>query len=292
MAVLSVQNLRKTYHSGFIPKPTEVLKGISFTVSEGKITGFLGGNGAGKTTTMKCFLGLVRPDSGDIHYFDNQLLSENVKSRIGFLPERPYFYEYLTGTEFLRFYGELSTKLKRVDLNTRIEKLLKRVDLFHAKDRKLRDYSKGMVQKIGIAQALIHDPEFVILDEPMSGLDPDGRFYLSELIRETAREGRAVFFSSHLLPDAEKLCEELVIVKAGQVVYQGATETFLAKMGEAAVVTFTERGHKNSKRLETKEALQTFLKELLNQGGEVIDVRRDRNLEEAFIRIGLRGETV
>jgi ABC-2 type transport system ATP-binding protein len=289
MAVLSVKNLKKSYKSGFIPTKTEVLKGINFSVSEGKITGFLGGNGAGKTTTMKCFLGLNHADSGEVRFFDNQYLSEEVKKRIGFLPERPYFYEYLTGTEFLQFYGRLSTKYKRKDLNERIERLLKRVDLSHAKDRRLRDYSKGMVQKIGIAQALIHDPEFLILDEPMSGLDPDGRYYLSEIIRETAKEGRAVFFSSHLLPDAEKLCEDLVILKAGEVVFQGSTDSFLRKMGESTLVTYSSSSGRESKIIEKELDLQAFIKKIVNEGSSIYEIKKERNLEDAFVKFGLRG---
>ena len=290
MAILEVSNLKKHYHTGFIPKKTQVLHGISFKVNSGKITGFLGGNGAGKTTTMKCLLGLAHPTSGEINFFDEGPLNRERKDRIGFLPERPYFYEYLTGYEFLKFYGQLSTKMKRAELHDRIISLLKRVDLIHAKDRRLRQYSKGMVQKIGIAQALIHDPEFLILDEPMSGLDPDGRYYLSELIKEAANEGRAVFFSSHLLPDAERLCEELVILRAGRVIFEGTTEGFLSKMGDASTVYYVESGANKTHHVENNDDLQKFVSHLVNQGGHIVEVRRDRSLEEAFIKFGLRGD--
>jgi len=231
MSILKVENLKKSFKKGFIPKSQQVLKGISFKLEPGTITGFLGANGAGKTTTMKCILGLAFPDEGDIRFFGDQELGPEVKKRIGFLPERPYFYEYLTGSEFLRFYGQLSGDFTRNDLNARIEHLLKRVDLWHAKDKKLRAYSKGMLQKVGVAQALIHKPDFVILDEPKSGLDPDGRYYLSEIIKETAKEGACVFFSSHLLHDAEQLCQNLVIMKDGLVIYEGRTDALLKKMG-------------------------------------------------------------
>lgn len=290
MSVLKVRDLVKSYQKGFIPKKVEVLHGVNFELASSSITGFLGGNGAGKTTSIKCILGLAFADSGEIEYFGENELSQEVKKRIGFLPERPYFYEYLTGEEFLRFYGELSLRLTKKDLLERIDKLLKRVDLLHARDRKLRNYSKGMLQKLGVAQALIHDPELVILDEPMSGLDPDGRFYLSEIIRETAREGRTVFFSSHLLNDAEKLCQNLVIMKAGRVNYQGSTELFLAKMGEAAIVTYLNAGKKETKRAESQAELQAELSRLIAQGAPILDIKQDRNLEEAFIKMGLRGE--
>ncbi|MEZ4872211.1 MAG: ABC transporter ATP-binding protein [Bdellovibrionales bacterium] len=149
MKVLEVHNLHKSYSKGFIPKKVEVLRGVNFKIEKGTITGFLGGNGAGKTTTMKCFLGLAIPDAGEIKFFDGLELSPEVKSRIGFLPERPYFYDYLTGEEFLRFYGEISGRFKTSkDLKSRIDYLLNKVDLGHARDRMLKGYSKGMLQKL------------------------------------------------------------------------------------------------------------------------------------------------
>ncbi len=290
MSILEVKELIKSYKKGFIPKSVRVLHGVNFSLKAGAITGFLGGNGAGKTTTIKCILGLAFADSGEVRYFGQPFLTREIKKRIGFLPERPYFYEHLTGEEFLQFYGQLSFRFTKAELNQRIDRLMKRVDLSHAKDRKLRNYSKGMLQKIGVAQALIHDPELVILDEPMSGLDPDGRFYLSEIIRETAREGRTVFFSSHLLNDAEKLCENLVIMKTGRVTYEGKTETFLEKMGEASIVTYLHTGLKQTRRCETQNDLQKNLSDLLNNGAQILDIKQDRNLEDAFIRMGLRGD--
>ncbi|HMN69015.1 MAG TPA: ABC transporter ATP-binding protein, partial [Bdellovibrionales bacterium] len=171
MKILDVENLRKSYSRGFIPRRTEVLKGLSFSVPAGLVTGFLGANGAGKTTTMRCVLGLDYADSGKIEFFGGPL-DAAARKRLGFLPERPYFYEHLSGVEFLTFYAQLTANWTRADLRARILNLLRRVDLEFAKDRPLRTYSKGMLQKIGLAQALIHEPELVILDEPMSGLDP------------------------------------------------------------------------------------------------------------------------
>ncbi|MBK9040233.1 MAG: ABC transporter ATP-binding protein [Bdellovibrionales bacterium] len=289
MSVVTVRNLKKSFKKGFIPRRHEVLKGMSFDVAEGTITGFLGANGAGKTTTMKCLLGLVFPDSGQIEYFGSQPISQNIKRRIGFLPEHPYFYNYLTGFEFLRFYGELSANLKARDLKIRIESLLKRVDLVYAQNRKLREYSKGMLQKIGVAQALIHDPDFIILDEPMSGLDPDGRYYLAEIIKETAKMGKSVFFSSHHLLDAERLCEDLVILKSGQVVYQGKTEALLGSMESAATITYFDHGHKKVLSASSPNEIQLNLANLLKGGAQIFEVRQERiSLEEAFVRMAMR----
>lgn len=289
MSVLKVKALKKSYKTGFIPRPQEVLKGIDFSIEPGKITGFLGANGAGKTTTMKCILGLCKPDSGDIKYFNNQYLDSSVKSRIGFLPERPYFYEYLTGEEFLIFYGQLSTNLKKKDLKLRINSLLKKVDLLHAKDKALRGYSKGMLQKIGFAQALIHDPDFVILDEPMSGLDPDGRYYLSELIKEVAHhEGKAVFFSSHLLPDAEKLCQNLVIIKNGKVVYEGETLKLIERVNRGYEVVYSKENSLEKALVDDEKQLQGKIDLIRKDNLNILEIKKlNMSLEEAFVNIAL-----
>ena len=290
MAILEVKDLHKSYKKGFIPKTQKVLKGLNFKIEAGTITGFLGGNGAGKTTTMKCMLGLAFLDSGEITYFGGQPLSGKVKSRIGFLPEHPYFYDYLTGIEFLEFYGQLTLSWSRKKLRSRIDQLLAKVDLVHAGDKKLRDYSKGMLQKVGMAQALIHEPEFIILDEPMAGLDPDGRGYISDIINETASSGTAIFFSSHLLHDAERLCQDLIIIRDGLVRFSGKTEKLLDRMGQASIVTFLEKDLKHSCRVKDLAELQNKLDELRKMNATVLDIRQDRNLEQAFTLVGLRGE--
>jgi ABC-2 type transport system ATP-binding protein len=291
MSILKVQGLRKSFRRGFIPKTTEVLKGLNFELIEGRITGFLGGNGAGKTTTMKCLLGLALPDEGRVEYFGGRPLDSQTKARIGFLPEHPYFYDYLTGEEFLRFYGQVSG-VGTKSLKERMNSLLKKVDLVHAKDRPLRNYSKGMLQKIGIAQALIHNPDLVILDEPMSGLDPDGRFYLAEIIKETAKEGKSVFFSSHLLNDAERLCEDLVVLKNGQVIYQGRMDKMLENVSAKTEVVFDQSGRRQTQTLESLPATQNFIDKIRREGGNILSVHTQRmTLEEAFIKIALRGES-
>jgi len=291
MNLLRVENLKKSYKRGFIPRRNEVLKGVSFSVPAGSITGFLGGNGAGKTTTMRCLLGLDYPDSGVAEFFGKPLNSES-KRRLGFLPERPYFYEHLTGVEFLKFYAHLTSSWKRNVLQDRILALLKRVDLLHAKDRPLRAYSKGMLQKIGLAQALIHEPELIILDEPMSGLDPDGRLALSEIILETAQKGPAIFFSSHLLHDMERLCERLVVLKDGVCIYEGGTEALLDKSGVELEIWYLDKGAKQILRAQNQEHLQAELKRLLSGGSTILEVRRVRaSLEEIFVRMALRGRS-
>jgi ABC-2 type transport system ATP-binding protein len=290
MPIMEVTGLKKTFARGFIPRRQQVLKGVSFKLEPGTITGFLGANGAGKTTTMKCVLGLAQPDEGLIRFFGDQPLGLAVQNRIGFLPERPYFYEYLTGEEFLRFYGQLSLRISRADMKARIDELLKLVGLSEAKHRRLRAYSKGMLQRIGFAQAIIHRPDLVILDEPVSGLDPDGRQALAELILKISREGAAVFFSSHLMHDTEKLCENLVILREGTVMYEGPTLKFLKDMGVSMEVQALVNGHLQSWAGLNLETAQVKLKELVQNGATILHVTEHRkSLEEAFVQTALRG---
>lgn len=287
--LLEVRGLTKGFKKGFIPRRTEVLRGMSFSVPAGTVTGFLGANGAGKTTTMRCVLGLDFADSGTVEFFGAPL-SVETKKRIGFLPERPYFYEHLTGVEFLEFYANLTSTWKKAALRSRITELLKRVDLDFAKDRLLRNYSKGMLQKIGLAQALIHEPELVILDEPMSGLDPDGRAALADIIVETAKKGPAVFFSSHLLHDTERLCERLVVLKGGKCIYEGSTDALLDKSALEFEVTYLAAGEKRTQKMATQEEVQARLKNLVQEGATIVEVRRIRStLEEVFVSMALRG---
>ena len=286
--LLKISGLRKTYRKGFAAKPVEALKGVSFEIPPGTITGFLGANGAGKTTTIKCLLGLAIPDDGEIRFFGRPGLSLEDKARIGFLPERPYFYEYLSGREFLKFYGELGSRLSASDLRDRIDRLLKRVGLEKAGDRPLRSYSKGMLQRIGIAQALVHEPEFIILDEPMTGLDPDGRYEVREIIRETARAGTAVFFSSHLLPDAEQLCERLVILRQGELAFHGPIRDLLGNMESGFQLVSAKNGKSETELCSSSAELQALIDKRRAESRAILEVRPNRlTLEDAFARIGL-----
>ena len=288
MNLLSVEGLTKSYARGFIPRREPVLKGLSFKVPAGQITGFLGANGAGKTTTMRCVLGLDFPDAGKIEMFGRPA-SVEARRRVGFLPERPFFYEHLTGVEFLEFYANLSARWTRGALNERITYLLRRVDLEFAKDRPLRTYSKGMLQKIGVAQSLVHSPELIILDEPMSGLDPDGRLALAEIILETAAKGTAVFFTSHLLHDTERLCERLIVIKDGVGIYEGTTAALLDRSATHFEITFENAGGRQTTTAPDAGALQGELSQLLSAGAKILEVRRDRpGLEEVFVAMALR----
>lgn len=287
--VVEVKGLKKSYRSPMTRKKVEALKGVSFSIQAGTITGFLGANGAGKTTSIKCLLELAFADAGEVSFFGKPGLSNEAKSKIGFLPERPYFYDYLTGREFLRFYGQLSGRIDRSDLAARTQALLDRVGLGHAGDRPLRGYSKGMLQRIGIAQALIHKPEFIILDEPMTGLDPDGRHEVREIIRDVAKQGTAVFFSSHHLSDAESLCERLVILKKGELVFEGRTDTLMNQVDSSWQIAYQKRGSGSMierATVSTLEDLQKQIDQLRAAGNEIREVGiKKMSLEEIFIKM-------
>ncbi len=195
----------------------DILKQVSISVAEGEIFGFLGPNGAGKTTTMKCILGLLSPDSGSVRVFGEEGLSIAARAQIGFMPENTYLYKYLTGREFLRFNGKFFN-IPKAELEARIDELITKVGLDHGRDKLLGKYSKGMLQRIGLAQAIINQPRIVFLDEPMSGLDPIGRKMVKDLILELRANGTTVFFNTHILSDVESICDEFAIIHFGSIV--------------------------------------------------------------------------
>ncbi len=218
----------------------EVLKDVSFSVRKGEVFGFLGPNGAGKTTTMKCVLALIEKDSGSIRVLGNEGLPLETKARIGFMPENTYLYKYLTGREFLRFSGNFFHLPKNV-LESRIEGLLIKVGLEKAADSLLSKYSKGMLQRVGLAQAIVNEPEIVFLDEPMSGLDPLGRKMVKDLILELKERGATVVFNTHILSDVESICDHFAIIHKGVIIADERTselkepleDYFIRKVAEA-----------------------------------------------------------
>jgi len=232
--VLKVENLHKSFKVGFIPKKKKILKGISLTVESGEIFGYLGPNGAGKTTTLKCILGLIFPEKGKIEIFNQPYLSLKAKEKVGYLPENPYFYDYLTASEFLQFYSQLSL-LKRREKEEKIPKLLRLVGLEESAHLQLRKFSRGMLQRIGLAQALIHDPSLVFLDEPLGGLDPLGRKEIRDIIVRLREEGKTVFLCSHILQDIEMICDRVAIIVNGQIVNQGRLQDLISEK-----ILFTE----------------------------------------------------
>ena len=215
-SVIRTRDLGKTYRTGFWMRPVVGLEGLDLEVTRGEIFGFIGPNGAGKTTAIKILMGLQSATRGEAWIFDEPVERPSSRRRVGFLPERPYFYEHLTAREVLDFYGQLFD-MPTGHRRARGEALLERVDLTRFADVPLRKYSKGMLQRVGLCQALLHDPDLVVLDEPMSGLDPVGRALVRDLILEERDAGRTVFFSSHILSDVQALCDRVAIVVRGRM---------------------------------------------------------------------------
>lgn len=305
-SVLTAVGLAKTFHLGFFRKKVQAVKDVSFHVKKGEIFGFLGPNGAGKTTTMKILTGLVFQDRGTASVLGRPVGDLHAKQRMGYLPETPYFYEYLTQEEFLDLSGQLAGVAGTV-LRKRREELIERVGLGHARGRPLRKFSKGMLQRVGIAQALMGDPDLVILDEPMTGLDPLGRKEVRDLMVALKREGKTVFFSTHILPDVEMICDRVALVVAGRTVSEGPLASLLSAqvistevhLRPSAAGTLPELPNGVDKlvsggdvRLDLPASVDvdTFLLSAVNAGAHVISVQpRRESLEEYFVQQANKG---
>ena len=219
--MLRLEGVRKTVHTGFKRTRVEILRGVDLAVGHNEVVGLLGPNGAGKTTTVKVALGLMRPTSGTVE------LGVPGLGSVGYLPENPYFYDYLSGREFLGFCDRLLS-MEGQSRPDRVARLLDEVGLTDAAGTHLRKYSKGMLQRIGIAQALINDPELVLLDEPMTGLDPVGRLEVKRIIQKLHDDGKTIMFNSHVLSDVEELCSHIAIMRQGVVIWTGTVPEALA----------------------------------------------------------------
>ena len=227
-AAVTIKNVDQSFRVGFWLRPVEVLHQVSLTIPERSIFGFLGANGAGKTTLIHLMTGLRKPTRGSVQVFGKYATSIEAKSRMGYLPERPYFHEHLTGEGLLKYFGALAG-LKPKEILTRIPKVLTQVGMANARRLELKRYSKGMLQRIGIAQALIHDPELLVLDEPMSGLDPLGRKEMRELILRLSQEGRTIILSSHVIPDVEAICDQVAFLDRGRLLECGPLAQLLSR---------------------------------------------------------------
>ncbi len=214
---LRVVDLTKSFRSGFARRRLRGIEGVSFTVPRGEVYALLGHNGAGKTTTIGCLLDLVRPDRGEVMLLGRDHRDRASRARVGYLPERPYFFDYLTGRELLEFYADLLDVPRRERLD-RIDGVLRQMDMLADAGRRLNKYSKGMLQRLGLAQALLGDPELLILDEPMSGLDPLGRREVRSLLQDLKRQGKTIVLSSHIVPDVEQLADAVGILRDGVLV--------------------------------------------------------------------------
>ncbi|MCC7391020.1 ABC transporter ATP-binding protein [Candidatus Sumerlaeota bacterium] len=312
--VIEIKGLSKTYVQDFIGvehgrlkirfknRKRIALKPLDLTVEEGEIFGLLGPNGAGKTTTIKMLMGLHFPTSGEARIMGKPLGDNSVKEKIGFMPENAHFYDYLTGHEFLDYYGQLYGMPKELR-RKRIPELLEKVGLSHAGELPLRGYSKGMQQRVGLAQSLLNDPKIVFLDEPQSGLDPFGRKEVRDLILSLRDAGKTVFFSSHILQDAELICDRVAILHKGQRIALGPlSEMLSAKVKEYEVafsdaegnlvehaqqraIRFVQRPNEYLAQFEREEDARALVQEILSGRAKLNSfIARKETLEEYFIR--------
>ena len=237
MAAIEIQGLEKSYKTGFFKnKLKQGLKPLTLSVEEGEVFGCLGPNGAGKTTTLKLLLGLVFPSGGTARILGCELTDIEVKRDIGFLPEQPYFYDHLTPLELLDYYARLSG-VDSHERRKKVDKALARVGMTDSGKTQLRKFSKGMLQRVGLAQAIVHDPKLVLLDEPMSGLDPIGRREVRDLVQELNEEGKTIFFSTHILSDAETLCDSVAVLDKGELKGVGVVADLLREVsGDVEVI--------------------------------------------------------
>ena len=241
--IIEIANLSKDYEKGFLKKiKIRALDDLSLKIERGQIFGFLGGNGAGKTTTIKILMNLIFPTSGTAKILGSDISDFRMHSRIGYCPENPYFYDYLKATELMNYFGKLFG-LDSEKAQKRGEELLIKVGLDKKHwNKQLRKFSKGMLQRVGLAQALINDPEIVFLDEPMSGLDPIGRREIRELIAGLPARGTTVFLTTHILSDIEALCENVAILQSGNLIAEGNLNDLLSKSGETQTFEIMVKG--------------------------------------------------
>jgi ABC-2 type transport system ATP-binding protein len=303
--VLTVDRLAKTFTKPFTGKKVEAVRGITFDVQRGEIFGFLGPNGAGKTTTIKMLTGLIAPTRGSASILGVAAPSPDAMGQVGFLPENPYVYAYLTPREFVTLCARLSG-VSGAGLGQRVVKVLERLGVAYAMDRAVRTMSKGMLQRVGLAATLVHEPQLLILDEPMSGLDPVGRKEVRDIIVEEKKAGRTVFFSSHILSDVESLCDRLCILKRGEIVVSGSMEDLLGASGRRFEVTLRGAnpgligdlstmklspralGQATAFEVEGDEQLRAVLEKALAAGAGVEGVTPKREtLEDVFVRRAL-----
>ena len=302
MNIIEIEQLTKTFRIGFFLKKIPVLQGVTFSVRQGEVFGLIGPNGAGKTTIIKILMGLLRKGQGKVNIFGHNAGSVKSRASVGYLPESPYFYEYLTARELLIFIGRLYG-MKGSACRKRASELLERVGLDKVSSRPLRKFSKGMLQRTGLAQALMHDSELLILDEPQSGLDPIWRKEVRDIILQERDKGKTIFFSSHILADVETVCDRVGILFQGKIHDIGPLSQILStkvlstrittlessstitSVKEATILEDRTSGGKRIISIDGDKGLNAFLKMLLGSGFEIVGVERHtENLEDVFFK--------
>lgn len=285
--MIELVGITKKFKNNFWEKEFFALENVSFTINEGDLVGFLGANGAGKTTLIKCLMDFSRLSLGEIK-FDKNLGSSplEIKSKIGYLPERAYLYQHLTGREFLTYTGRLNS-ISSFELNSRINEWAQKIQIDHALDRHIRTYSKGMQQRLGFISCLIHRPTFLVLDEPLSGLDPLGRKEFKLVLKELNREGVTIFFSSHIVADVEQICNSVVFIEKGKLIYNGNINELLEKNSlEAYSVSYYDDGGELQTVHCPASQKDALIRHVLQNGGNLVELEKEKlSLEEIIYKI-------
>lgn len=284
--MLEFSEMTKVFKTDLFKKPFCALNNVSFNVGKGRITGFLGANGAGKTTSMKIILDFIRPTSGSV-IFGKELGStkKEIFQNIGYLPERPFFYAHLTGRDFCKYMGKI-TNISHNELNQRIEYWGRKFQIIYALDREIRGYSKGMLQRLGFLVTLLHDPKLILLDEPLSGLDPVGRKELKEVMAEIYKEGKSIFFSSHIVSDVEEVSDDVIFLEKGELIYCGSVDKILSENYQTTSRIITlDQGQKKTESIE-HDKKNEFIHLCLEKKIEIISIEPNRlTLEEVFYKV-------
>ncbi|MBT0664550.1 ABC transporter ATP-binding protein [Geobacter pelophilus] len=284
MNALEITDLSKEF-KGKRNQRVLALDRLSMTLNRGEVFGFLGPNGAGKSTTIKCLMGLIRPTGGDASILGSKIGTVESRRNVGYLPENPSFYDYLTAEEYLMFVGKMF-ELDNHLLLQRVEDTLKLLELWDARKRPMRGYSKGMIQRVGLAQVMVHDPELYILDEPMSGLDPIGRALVKEIILELRGRGKTVFFSTHITDDVEKVCDRVGIILRGELKSVERLDTILKEGVVGYHIHIKKGGAGNEIMLSSRDGLPKVMAEVASCGDEITLIEPIRkNLEDFFLDI-------
>ena len=303
MPVVRIEGLSKVYKRGFWGTKVPALEDLNLEIEQGEIFGFLGPNGAGKTTTLKILLGIIYSTKGRAWIRGQEIGSGPLKHKVGYMPENPYFYRFLTGEEFLKFYAGL-TDVPIVNQRARIDELLNLVGLQKARKIRIGEYSKGMTQRIGLAQALLYEPEIIFMDEPLSGLDPIGRHEMRELVLKLRDQGKTIFFCSHILSDVESICERVAILHKGRLRKMGAISDLLEARIKAVEVKIkggtpekveawkagasrsSERGGLLELSYADEKMVQSLLDSLPGSGAQLVSLQPQREtLEEYFMHL-------
>lgn len=280
MSALSIKNLSKIYRGNKLQKIT-ALVGLDLEIASGEVFGFLGPNGAGKSTTIKSIMSLIKPTSGTVQIFGTPAADPQSRMKIGYLPENPSFFDFMTAREYLSFVGS-TYGMEGAVLMKETERVLELLDLARAADRPIKGFSKGMVQRLGLGQALVHDPDMYVLDEPMSGLDPIGRALVKEIILDLKQRGKTIFFSTHITADVEAVCDRVGVIARGVLEAVDTVDSILEKGIIGYVIRFCRQGGFEEMQHVTREELDPVMRQLLESLAVIKSIEPERKDMESF----------